>query len=251
MKVRYETEGPVAVITIERPDVRNAVDEETAEELFAAFENFDADSELAVAVLTGSGGHFCAGFDLKAFAAGTPNSVDPDRGPMGPTYMQLDKPVLAAIEGYAVAGGLELALWCDLRIASRDAVLGVFNRRFGVPLVDGGTIRLPRMIGQGRALDLILSGRAVGADEALMIGLVERVVTPGTALASARHLALQLSSFPQTALRHDRRSVYKQWSLSMEDALRAEQRGGVEVIASGESLEGARRFAEGSGRHGR
>ncbi|HVH63733.1 MAG TPA: crotonase/enoyl-CoA hydratase family protein [Candidatus Dormibacteraeota bacterium] len=250
MKVRYETEGPVAVVTIDRPEVRNAVDEETAEELFAAFENFNADSDLAVAVLTGSGGHFCAGFDLKALAAGTGIAIDPNRGPMGPTYMQLDKPVLAAIEGHAVAGGLELALWCDLRIASRDAVLGVFNRRFGVPLVDGGTIRLPRMIGQGRALDLILSGRAVGADEALTMGLVERVVEPGTALDSARDLALHLSSFPQRALRHDRRSVYRQWSQDDEDSLRAEQQGGMEVIASGESLEGARRFAEGDGRHG-
>ena len=169
---------------------------------------------------------------------------------MGPTRMEVGKPVLAAVEGYAVAGGLELALWCDLRVAASDATLGVFNRRFGVPLIDLGTVRLPRLVGQGRALDLILTGRPVGAEEALRIGLVERVVEPGRALDEARSLARQIASFPQSALRADRRSVLAQWSLSFADAARAEHRAGADVIASGEALEGARRFAEGSGRHG-
>jgi enoyl-CoA hydratase len=231
--------------------VRNAIDPATAESLREAFRRFDLDDALSVAVLTGAGGTFCAGFDLKALARDDSYRLtESGDGPMGPTRMQLSKPVIAAIEGYAVAGGLELALWCDLRVAARDATLGVFNRRFGVPLIDLGTVRLPRMIGQGRALDLILTGRPVAAEEALRIGLVERVVAPGQALAEAQTLAKEIATFPQTALRGDRRSVLAQWSLSWDDAMQAEYRAGVEAIASGEAREGARRFAEGSGRHG-
>ena len=222
----------------------------TAEALFEAFRRFDADQELSVAVLTGAGGNFCAGFDLKALAAEPAGYVTEDRGPMGPTRMNVTKPVLAAIEGYAVAGGLELALWCDVRVAARDATLGVFNRRFGVPLIDLGTVRLPRMVGQGRALDLILTGRRVGAEEALAIGLVERLAEPGQALAEALKVARDVAAFPQGALRADRASVLDQWSMTIDEAMRAEHRGGVEVLASGEAQQGARRFAEGSGRHG-
>jgi enoyl-CoA hydratase len=231
--------------------VRNAVDPTTASALQEAFQRFDADASLAVAVLTGAGGTFCGGFDLRAVAASTGYLPDEERpGPMGPTRMTLSKPVIAAIEGYAVAGGLELALWCDVRVAARDATLGVFNRRFGVPLLDGGTIRLPRLIGQGRALDLILTGRPVAAEEALRIGLVERLVEPGQALAEAQGLARKISEFPPKALRGDRWSAVHQWSLSLEQALRAEDRAGVDAIASGEAREGARRFVEGAGRHG-
>jgi enoyl-CoA hydratase len=201
-------------------------------------------------VLAGAGGNFCAGFDLKALAAAPSRPLEPADGPMGPTRMTLGKPVIAAIEGYAVAGGLELALWCDLRIAASTATLGVFNRRFGVPLIDLGTVRLPRMIGQGRALDLVLTGRPVSAEEALRIGLVERLVEPGRALAEAQALARHLAQFPQGAMNADRSSLLRQWSLSLEEAMRAEHEGGAEVIGSGESQEGARRFAEGAGRHG-
>lgn len=252
MSVGYEVDGPVVTVTIDRPEVRNAVDPQTAEELREALRRFDADESLSVAVLTGAGGTFCAGFDLKALAAGNTYQItDTGEGPMGPTRMELGKPVIAAIEGYAVAGGLELALWCDLRIAARDAVLGVFNRRFGVPLIDLGTVRLPRLIGQGRALDLILTGREVRADEALQIGLVERVVERGHALAGAKRMAHDIAKFPQTAMRGDRRSVLAQWSLSWEQAAQFESRVGSEAIASGEAREGASRFAEGSGRHGK
>jgi enoyl-CoA hydratase len=249
--VRFDPEGPVVTVTIDRPDVRNAVDPETASRLVDAFERFAADERLAVAVLTGSGGNFCAGFDLKALARGDGKRLEETGpGPMGPTRMLLDKPVIAAIEGYAVAGGLELALWCDLRVAARDATLGVFNRRFGVPLIDLGTIRLPRMIGQGRAMDLILTGRPVTAVEALGIGLVERLAQPGDALEDARELARRLAAFPPGALRADRRSLLGQWSLGFAHALRAEYLGGVEVLDSGEAREGARRFTGGGGRHG-
>ena len=238
-------------MTIDRPEVRNAVDPATAESLVDCFDRFAADDGLAVAVLTGAGGHFCAGFDLKALAAADPSArLSESDGPMGPTRMMLTKPVVAAVEGYAVAGGLELALWCDLRVAASNATFGVFNRRFGVPLIDMGTIRLPRMIGQGRALDLILTGRPVAADEALRIGLVERVVEPGRALAEAQKLASEIAQFPAGALRADRNSALNQWSLSLGEATMAEFRGGAEVLASGEAREGARRFAEGSGRHG-
>jgi len=238
-------------VTITRPEVRNAVDPDTAAALKTAFEKFDRTDSVAVAVLTGAGGHFCAGYDLKALAAGASNRpAETGDGPMGPTRMLLGKPVIAAIEGYAVAGGLELALWCDLRVAANNATLGVFNRRFGVPLIDMGTIRLPRMIGQGRALELILTGRAVPAMEALQIGLVERLVEPGRALEEAQSLARQIAELPQGALRADRRSVLTQWSLSLDEAARAENRGGLEVLASGEAQQGARRFVEGVGRHG-
>lgn len=251
MTVKYEVAGAVATVTIDRPQTRNAVDAATAEELAACLRRFDADENLSVAVLTGAGNHFCAGFDLKAVAAGAPNRLLEDGdGPMGPTRLELAKPVIAAIEGYAVAGGLELALWCDLRVAAHDATFGVFNRRFGVPLIDLGTIRLPRLIGHGRAADLILTGRPVLAGEALEIGLVNRLVEPGTALKEVLVLARQLAELPQRALRADRQSLLRQWSLSLEEAVTAEFRGGMEVIASGEAQEGARRFAEGSGRHG-
>ena len=251
MTVRYEVDGAVATVSIDRPGVRNAVDVETAAALIECFDRFDANSELAVAVLTGSGGNFCAGFDLKALAAGSGNRLsESGHGPMGPTRMLLSKPVIAAIEGYAVAGGLELALWCDLRVAASNATFGVFNRRFGVPLIDLGTIRLPRIIGQGRALDLILTGRPVLADEALRIGLVDRLVGPSDALAEALMLAQQMATYPQGAMRADRLSVLKQWSLTLDEAARAEFRGGSDVMASGEAQAGARRFTEGSGRHG-
>jgi enoyl-CoA hydratase len=254
--VRYQLDGAVATVTIDRPQARNAVDERTAEQLVAAFERFEADPTLHVAVLCGAGGNFCAGFDLKSLAAVPPKrrlglqSRARGRGPMGPTRMNLSKPVIAAIEGYAVAGGLELALWCDLRVASREATMGVFNRRFGVPLIDLGTVRLPRMVGQGRALDLILTGRAVPAVEAMAIGLVQRLVEKGQAVAEAQKLAAEISKFPPGALRADRRSVLEQWSLSFDDAMRNEYRGGLDVLASGEAWKGARRFAEGEGRHG-
>ena len=238
-------------VTIDRPEVRNAVDGPTAGALADAFRRFDADESLAVAVLTGADGNFCAGFDLKALAREDSYRLsESGDGPMGPTRMQLTKPVIAAIEGYAVGGGLELAIWCDLRVAARDATLGMLNRRFGVPAIDLGTIRLPRMIGQGRALDLILTGRAVPAEEALQIGLVDRVVHAGHALTAAQSMARDLAAFPQEGLRADRRSVLNQWSLSLEEAAAAEYRGGADVIASGEAREGARRFVEGSGRHG-
>ena len=238
-------------VTIDRPAVRNAVDPKTAMALEAAFREFDANVEVAVAVLTGAGGNFCAGFDLKALAGGANYAVaETGPGPMGPTRMELGKPVLAAIEGYAVAGGFELALWCDLRVAASDATLGVFNRRFGVPLIDLGTVRLPRMVGQGRALDLILTGRPVNADEALRIGLVERVVEPGSALAAAHELAREIASFPQGAMRGDRRSALRQWSLSWREAMLAEYGEGMAAMRSGEAIEGARRFAKGEGRHG-
>jgi enoyl-CoA hydratase/carnithine racemase len=260
--VRYETDGPLAVVTIDRPEVRNAVDGPTAAELADAFRRFDADDALAVAILTGAAGTFCAGADLKGVAELTPDEVDrrvsranrvveEGDGPMGPSRMLLAKPVIAAVEGFAVAGGLELALWCDLRVAADDAVFGVYCRRWGVPLVDGGTIRLPRMIGHSHALDMILTGRGVSGDEALRMGLANRLVPKGAALDAARSLAMDLSRFPQRCLRGDRRSSYEQWGLPLEEALRVETRIGLEVIRSGETAEGARRFAGGAGRHGR
>jgi enoyl-CoA hydratase len=248
--VRYDVSGPVVTVTIDRPEVRNAVDAETAAQMADAFRRFDADASLAVAILTGAGRTFCSGFDLRALAAGDASRLsDEGDGPMGPTRMTLDKPVIAAIEGFAVAGGLELALWCDLRVAAHNARLGVFNRRFGVPLIDLGTIRLPRLIGQGRALDLILTGRSIGASEALSIGLVDRVVTHG-ALDAALQMAREIAAHPQAALRADRRSVLNQWSLSLDAAMKAEYRGGADALASGQAREGARRFAGGEGRHG-
>jgi len=238
------------VVTLDRPDRRNAVDGETAGQLSAAFRAFDADPATNVAVLTGGGGHFCAGFDLKALAEGTGPEVGEGDGPMGVTYLRLGKPVIAAIEGYCVAGGMELALWCDLRIAASNAVFGIFNRRFGVPLVDGGTIRLARIAGQGLAMDLILTGRSIGAAEAERHGLVNRVVAPGRALAEAVALAERIANFPQAGLRNDRLSLLEQWGLPLSQALQNELRWGRRTMDSGESLAGAQRFAGGEGRGG-
>ncbi|TWS24111.1 crotonase/enoyl-CoA hydratase family protein [Tsukamurella sputi] len=250
MSVVVRREGPVTVIEIDRPDVRNAVDRATAEALADAFRAFDADAEAAVAVLHGRGGTFCAGADLKAVAAGTPNRVEPDGdAPMGVSRMRLSKPVIAAIEGHAVAGGLELAIWADLRVAAEDAVLGVFCRRWGVPLIDGGTVRLPRLIGESRAMDLILTGRPVDAAEAEAIGLVNRVVPPGTALAAAMELGRQLAGFPQTCLRNDRLSMLEGAAEPEEQALGIEYRYGLASLADG-AVAGATRFSDGAGRHG-
>ncbi|MEN8182367.1 MAG: crotonase/enoyl-CoA hydratase family protein [Myxococcota bacterium] len=249
--VSSRTEGPVCIVSIERPEVRNAVDRPTAEALAAAFRRFEADEALCAAVLTGAGGAFCAGADLKAVSAGRGNRAAPDGdGPMGPTRMHLDKPVIAAVEGPAVAGGLELALWCDLRVAARDAVFGVYCRRWGVPLVDGGTVRLPRLVGHSLALDMILTGRAVSGEEAFRFGLANRLVDSGGALAAAIELAGSLTQFPQRCLRSDRRSSYDQWGMDAEAALAHEMELGLEVIASGETRAGASRFAAGAGRHG-
>lgn len=243
--------GSVRVVTIERPERRNAVDRPTAAALAEAFRAFDADPDLSVAVLTGADGTFCAGADLVAVAAGQGNRVTTEGdGPMGVTRLRLDKPVIAAIEGYAVAGGLEVALWCDLRVAASDAVLGVYCRRFGVPLVDLGTIRLPRLIGQSRAMDLILTGRGVDGPEALAMGLVNRVVEPGTALAAAIQLAEDISAFPQLCMRGDRRSAIEQWDLGEDDALQNELRHGLATIESGETRAGATAFTQGKGRGG-
>ena len=250
--VIVETEGDVAVVIINRPAVRNAVDGPTATALADAFRRFDADDALSVAVLTGAEGTFCAGADLKALAAGTPRPMTADGdGPMGPTRFLLGKPVIAAIEGHAVAGGLELALWCDLRVAAEDAVLGVYCRRFGVPLIDLGTVRLPRLIGHSHAMDLILTGRGVGGEEALRMGLVNRLVAPGEARAAAVALAHELARFPQRCLRADRLSAYEQWALPWPEAIANEFRHGRAVILSGETRAGASRFAGGAGRHGK
>jgi enoyl-CoA hydratase len=246
-----ERDGPVAVVTINRPERRNAVDSLCAEQLRATFLAFDADDSQSVAILTGSNGTFCAGADLKGVAEGDRRPIpDQGSGPMGPTRLTLSKPVIAAVEGYAVAGGIELALWCDLRVAAEDAVFGVFCRRFGVPLCDLGTVRLPRILGHGRAMDLILTGRAVAAPEALQLGLANRVVPRGEALATALELAHQLAALPQFCLRSDRMSALEQWGMTEEEAAVNEARRGREVISSGETLEGALRFAAGAGRGG-
>jgi enoyl-CoA hydratase len=247
--IQYETRGPLAIVTIARPEAANAVDRATAQALADAFRTFDTDEARCVAILTGAGGTFCAGADLKAVAAGSPNRVELDGdGPMGPTRLELSKPVIAAVEGYAVAGGLELATWCDLRIAARSAVFGVYCRRWGVPLIDGGTIRLPRLIGQSHALDLVLTGRGVSGEEALRMGLVNRLVDDGAALEEAIALGEQLAQFPQRCLRSDRQSLLGQWSLELPDALRRETALGMNVLKSGETLAGALRFSKGSGR---
>jgi enoyl-CoA hydratase len=244
-------DGKAFIVTINRPEVRNALDSATAAALADTFKEFESDDSFHAAVLAGSGGTFCAGADLREVADGRRTAIEESgAGPMGPTWLQLSKPVVAAVEGHAVAGGLELALWCDLRVAARDAVFGVFNRRFGVPLIDLGTVRLPRMIGQGRALDLILTGRAVSGEEALHMGLVNRLVEPGKALETAGELAHALAAFPQNGLRADRMSVYEQWTLSWENARRNELNHGLSVLASGESRAGAQRFASGEGKHG-
>ncbi len=259
MTVSIDTIGSVRIITIDRPEVRNAVDGPTARALFDAFADADRDAEIAAAVLTGAGGTFCSGADLSALATGAGNRVgqeSPDEivgslGPMGPTRLRLDTPVIAAIEGYAVAGGLELAIWCDLRVVASDAKLGVFCRRWGVPLIDGGTVRLPRLIGESRAADLILTGREVAAPEAHQMGLVNRVTEPGGALTAAIELAEQLGAFPPRCLRSDRASMYGQHGLDLGTALRGEVDLGLATIRSGETVAGAQRFAEGEGRHGR
>lgn len=255
MPVEVEKHGPVTLVTLSRPEVRNAVDAEHARALTAAFEEFDADDSASVAVLYGAGGVFCAGADLKAVSrgdvqVGAPGD-GPDAGPagMGPTRMLLSKPVIAAVEGYAVAGGLELAVWCDLRVVDPQAAFGVFCRRWGVPLIDGGTIRLPRLIGHSHALDLILTGREVGAEEALRMGLANRVSAPGGALEEALALAARIAAFPQTCLREDRLSSYEQHGLDLDEALAVEWRHGLSSLAA-DTLEGASRFAGGAGRHG-
>lgn len=247
--VRVERDGAVTTVSINRPEARNAVNGPTAAALYTAFERFDRDDSASVAVLCGEGGTFCAGADLKAFGTPQANSVHrTGPGPMGPSRMMLSKPVIAAVDGYAVAGGLELALWCDLRVAGEDAVFGVFCRRWGVPLIDGGTVRLPRLIGHSRAMDMILTGRAVNADEALAIGLANRVVPKGEARRAAQELAAELAALPQHCLRSDRLSALHQWGLPESAAMDLEFASISRV--SGEALEGAGRFAGGAGRHG-
>lgn len=252
MAVRVERKGPIFTVILSRPERRNAVDRPTAAALADAFREFDGDADAHVAVLFGEGGNFCAGADLKAVSSGDGNVTREDGdGPMGPSRIVLSKPVIAAVAGYAVAGGLELALWCDLRVAERSAQFGVFCRRWGVPLIDGGTVRLPRIVGMGRALDMILTGRPVGADEALHIGLADRVVDDGTSRAAAEALAEQIAAFPQMCMRGDRLSAYEQAGMSIDAAIRNEFRHGIEVVRSGETLAGAARFAGGAGRHGK
>ncbi|MFI6052839.1 crotonase/enoyl-CoA hydratase family protein [Streptomyces violascens] len=247
--VRSERHGAVTTVILSRPGVRNAVDGPTAKALADAFRAFEADEQAAVAVLWGEGGTFCAGADLKAIGTERGNTVTEDGdGPMGPTRLKLSKPVIAAVAGHAVAGGLELALWCDLRVIEEDAVFGVFCRRWGVPLIDGGTVRLPRLIGAGRAMDLVLTGRPVDAAEAHAIGLADRVVPSGTARAEAERLAAEIAAFPQTCLRHDRMSLLEQEGLGEAEALLGEVRHGAHAL--GEAAEGAARFAAGAGRHG-
>jgi len=256
MEVIMEREGRICTIILNRPEVRNCVDRMTADRLADAFRIFDDDDGLDVAVLWGEGGTFSAGADLKALAedpltrGNRLNENMSDDGPMGPTRMMLSKPVIAAISGYAVAGGLELACWCDLRVMEEDAVLGVFCRRFGVPLVDGGTQRLPRLIGVSRALDLILTGRSVGAEEALSMGLVNRVVERGTAREETEKLAREISQFPQVCMRSDREALYRGFDIDFDKAMELEFELGLKVVASGETRQGALRFSSGTGRHG-
>lgn len=251
MAVHVEKRGAVTTVILDRPQARNAVDRPTADALRQAFKDFDADDDARVAVLWGAGGHFCAGADLKAVADGNQrNDVSPEgEGPMGPTRLMMSKPVIAAVSGFAVAGGLELALWCDLRVAEDDATFGVYCRRWGVPLIDGGTVRLPRLIGHSRALDMILTGRAVGAEEALQIGLANRVVGKGESRAAAEALAEEISRFPQACMLADRSSSYRQWDMSLDAALHDEAEGGLPIIEQ-EAIKGAARFKSGLGRHG-
>ncbi len=258
--VLVETRGPVRIVTINRAERRNAVDRATGDRLYEVFQEFDTDDGVSVAVLTGAAdeqgnGAFCAGFDLKSLAdSGAVGRLEDggedDLGPMGPSRLLLSKPVIAAIEGHAVAGGMELALWCDLRVVAEDAIFGIYCRRFGVPLVDGGTFRLPRLIGHSRAMDLILTGRPVDAKEAEHIGLANRVVPKGQVLDASISLAEDLARFPQTCMRNDRISAIRQWGMSHDEALRSETRRGFETINSGETLDGASRFSGGEGRHG-
>ncbi|MEE4660708.1 MAG: crotonase/enoyl-CoA hydratase family protein [Halieaceae bacterium] len=252
-KVLVDIHDRITTVTINRPGLRNAVDGETAGLLVKAFREFDRNPDSDVAVLTGTGDSFCAGADLKAVASGEGGNRLDERGdaPMGPSRLRLSKPVVAAVSGWAVAGGLELALWCDLRVVDATAVFGVYCRRWGVPLIDGGTVRLPRLVGHSRALDMILTGRAVDADEALQMGLANRKVPAGQALVAAQRLAAQIAAFPQACMRSDRLSSYEQWEQDEADALVNEFRRGLSVVESGETLEGANRFADGAGRHGR
>ncbi len=253
MTVRVEREDGITTVIMSRPERRNAVDREQARRLAEVFRDFDADESAKAAVLYGEGGTFCAGADLKAVAEdgrGAPTARPEGDGPLGCSRMLLSKPVIAAVEGHAVAGGLELALWCDLRVADPSAIFGVFCRRFGVPLVDGGTVRLPRIIGQGQALDMILTGRGVGAEEAQRMGLANRLCAPGEARASAEELAREIARWPERCMRADRLSAYTQWDKDLEAALGAEYERGWKVVESGETLEGAKRFSAGKGRHG-
>ena len=257
--VLTERRGEILIVTINRPEVRNAVNSPTARRLGQAFVDFDADDSLKVAVLTGANGTFCAGADLKSVGDGTfeptppPTApIDPHdaMGPMGPSYLRLDKPVIAAVAGHAIAGGLELSLWCDMRVAEEDATFGVYCRRWGVPLIDGGTVRLPRLIGHSNAMDMILTGRAVDAHEAKQMGLANRMVPTGTSLDAAIELAEQIAAFPQLCMRSDRRSAYEQWGMDFDDAMANEGVLGDATMRSGETREGARRFASGKGRGG-
>jgi len=252
LNVRIERKDRVTTVILDRPEKRNAVDRATATALAEAFRAFEADGESDVAVLWGAGGHFCAGADLQGFAGeATRNALSPEGdGPMGPTRMPLTKPVIAAVSGYCVAGGLELACWCDLRVAEQSAVFGVFCRRFGVPLIDGGTVRLPRLIGQSRAMEMILTGRAVGAEEALAMGLANRIVADGTAREAAEALAAELARHPQACLRHDRLSSYEQWGQPLPQAMANEFTHGLKTLESGEWQQGAARFGKGEGKHG-
>ena len=247
-----ETKDGILIVTINRPQARNAVNGPAAKMLYDTFKAFEADDSLSVAILTGAEGNFCAGADLKAVAIGEGNRVeaDGDFGPMGPSRLELSKPVIAAVDGYAVAGGIELAAWCDLRVVSPSAKFGVFCRRFGVPLIDGGTIRLPRLIGHSRAMDMILTGREVGAKEAMAIGLANYATDEPTALNKAMDVATRIAGFPQLCMRMDRLSALRQWSLDMETALMAETAGGMDVLRAGSAVEGATRFASGEGRGG-
>ena len=252
MKVKTEKKGKVFTVIINRPEVRNAVDRETAEALSRAFRTFEEDDSSYAAVLYGEGGNFCAGADLKAIMEGRGNRVEADgNGPMGPTKMLLSKPVIAAVSGYAVAGGLELAIWCDIRVVEKDAIFGVFCRRWGVPLIDGGTIRLARLIGLSHAFDMILTGRPISSEEALSMGLANKVVSNGAARAEAEKLAAQIAEFPQICLRHDRLSTYEGLNLNFDEAMANEFRHGKAVIDSLEPLQGAERFKHGAGRHGK
>lgn len=252
MTIRIEKDFPVFTIIIDNPEVKNAVDGETAEELANAFRNFEKEEKAKVAVLWGANGTFCSGANLKAILEEKGNSVELDGdGPMGPTRMDLAKPVIAAVAGYAVAGGLELALWCDLRVVEKSAIFGVFCRRFGVPLIDGGTVRLPRLIGLSRALDMILTGRPITAQEAFNWGLANRIVDDGTAREESEKLAREIANFPQTCMRHDRLSAYEQFGMTLDKAMRNEFQYGMKTLESGEYLEGSKKFSSGQGKHGR
>lgn len=251
MGIEVEIEYPVYTVIINNPEVKNAVDGETAKELAEAFRKFEADENALVAVLWGAGGTFCAGANLKAIAGGKGNRIDKEGdGPMGPSRMCLSKPVIAAVSGHAVAGGLELAIWCDMRIVEKSAIFGVFCRRFGVPLIDGGTVRLPRLIGLSRAMDMILTGRPVTADEAFQMGLANRVVDDGTCRAEAEKLAREIAAFPNVCMRNDRLSAYEQFGMEREDAIKNEFEYGLKTLASGEFLDGSKEFIKGKGKHG-